>query len=192
MNQSKVNECVEVLNNGGIAVILTDTVYGIVCQASNTTAVEHLYKLKSREQSPGPVIASSIQQLEGLGIKHRYLMAVSQYWPNKISIEIPHDLTYLNQGTGRQAFRVVNDTELKKILDRTGPLLTSSANLPTRPTSKNIDEAKKYFGDKIDFYLDGGEVKDNTPSTVIRIIDDAVEVVRQGAVKINEAGEIES
>lgn len=174
-----------------MAVILTDTVYGIVCRAADERAVKRLYGLKSRQNNPGPIIASSIEQLVDLGIKRRYMTAVSQYWPNKISIEIPHDLTYLNQGTGRQAFRVVDDARLKKILELTGPLLTTSANLPARPTAKNINEAKEYFGDKVDFYLDGGEVKDNTPSTVIRVIDDAVEVVREGAVKINEAGEIE-
>lgn len=191
MDKSQASKCVKVLQEGGIAVIPTDTVYGIVCRASDTDAVNRLYGLKSRQNNPGPVIASSIDQLVDLGVKRRYLTAVSQYWPNKISIEIPHDLAYLSQDTGRQAFRVVKDPGLRKILDETGPLLTSSANLPNQPTARNIDEAKKYFTDKVDFYLDGGDIKDNTPSTVIRIIDDAVEVVREGAVKINEKGEIE-
>jgi tRNA threonylcarbamoyl adenosine modification protein (Sua5/YciO/YrdC/YwlC family) len=187
-----VSKCIEVLQNGGVAVILTDTVYGIVCRADDRLAVERLYGLKHRQNNPGPVIASSIDQLVNLGIKRRYLTAVSQFWPGKVSIEIPHDLDYLNQNTGRQAFRVVDDKELQKILDKTGPLLTSSANLPGQPTAKNIDEAKKYFNDKIDFYLDGGEAKDKKPSTLIRIVDDAVEVVRQGAVKIDETGRVEN
>lgn len=190
MNE-EVSKCIDVLRGGGIAVILTDTVYGIVCRADNKQAVERLYELKDRQNNPGPVIASSIDQLVDLGIKRRYLTAVSQFWPGRISIEIPHDLSYLNQNTGRQAFRVVDDKDLIKILDKTGPLLTSSANLPAQPTANNIKEAKKYFNGKIDFYLDGGEVKDSKPSTLIRIVDDAVEVVRQGAVKIDETGRIE-
>lgn len=182
--------CIEAINGGGVVVMPTDTVYGIVCQAKNKQAVSRLYGLKSRQNNPGPVIASSIDQLVDLGVKRRYLTAVGQYWPNKISIEVPHDLTYLNQGTGRQAFRIVKDPWLKKILDKTGPLLTSSANLPKQPTAKNIWQAKDYFNKSVDFYLDGGEIKNNTPSTVIRVIDDIVEVVREGAVKISEAGEI--
>lgn len=191
MNENQVSECIKVLQDGGIAVMPTDTVYGVVCRAADEDAVKRLYGLKSRQNNPGPVIASSIDQLVDLGIKRRYLSAVSQYWPNKISIEIPHDLIYLNQGTGRQAFRVVKTPWLREMLDKTGPLLTSSANLPKQPSAKNIKEAEEYFNGKVDFYLDGGDAQDNTPSTVIRVIDDVIEVVREGAVKINEKGEIE-
>lgn len=190
MDKDQVSTCVKILKDGGVAVMPTDTVYGVVCRAADKEATERLYSLKSRQKNPGPVIASSIDQLVGLGIKRRYLTAVSQYWPNKISIEIPHDLNYLSQGTGRQAFRVVKDAWLNEILDQTGPLLTSSANLPGQPTAENINEAKEYFGFKVDFYLDGGELKDRAPSTLIRVVDDVVEVLREGTVKINDKGEI--
>lgn len=190
MDKNQVSACIKILQDGGVAVIPTDTVYGVVCRAADKEAAERLYSLKSRQKNPGPVIASSIDQLVDLGIKRRYLTAVSQYWPGAISIEIPHDLFYLNQGTGRQAFRVIKDAWLKDLLDQTGPLLTSSANLPGQPTAENINEAKQYFGTKVDFYLDGGELKDRAPSTLIRVVDDVVEVLREGAVKINDKGEI--
>lgn len=186
-----LQKCTTVLNNNGIAVVATDTVYGVVCKASSESAVKKLYELKSREKKPGTVVASSIDQLVELGIKRRYLTAVAQFWPNPISIQIPHDLSYLNQGTGRQAFRVTNDQGFNKLLDKTGPLLTSSANLPGEPTASNIKQAESYFGPKVDFYLDGGEAKDNQPSTLIRVVDDAVEILREGAVRVNEKGEIE-
>lgn len=191
VSQREIDACSDALLSGGLAVVPTDTVYGVVCLAADAGAAERLYKLKSRQKKPGTVIAASIEQLIDLGIKRRYLTAVSQFWPNPISIEIPHDLSYLNQGTGRQAFRVVKDNALREFLDRTGPLLTSSANLPGAPTSVSIAEAKKYFNGRVDFYLDGGELKDRPPSTLIRIVDDAVEVLREGAVKIDEAGRIE-
>lgn len=190
IDEKQLAECITVLNRGGLAVIPTDTVYGLVCRAADEVAVRRLYSTKQRGNNPGPIIASSIDQLVELGIKRRYLTAVSQYWPNPISIEIPHDLNYLHQGTGRQAFRVVKHTVLKKLLDTTGPLLTTSANQTKQPTSTTIDEARKYFGDKVDFYLDGGTL-DGLSSTLIRVIDDVVEVVRQGEVKVNEKGEIE-
>lgn len=187
-----IEECIKTLNGSGIAVIPTDTVYGVVCRAADESAVARLYRLKSREKKPGTVIASSINQLVELGLKRRYLTAVEQFWPNSISVEIPHDLSYLNQNTGRQAFRVVKDKKLKNILNKTGPLLTSSANQPGEPHAKNIAEAKNYFGDKVDCYLDGGDTSDRPPSTLIRIVDDAVEVLREGSIKINEKGEVES
>lgn len=177
---------VELLLAGKVGVIPSDTVYGVVCIAASEVAVARLYALKNRVKKPGPIIAASIDQIESLGIKRRYLKAVEQYWPNPISIEIPHSVAYLNQGTGRQAFRVVSDKNVKKLLEQTGPLLTSSANAADEPTANNIEEAKKYFGDKVDFYVDGGDMSNHQPSTVIRVIDDAIEVVRGGAVKMNE------
>ncbi|HET7673653.1 MAG TPA: L-threonylcarbamoyladenylate synthase [Candidatus Saccharimonadales bacterium] len=182
--------CIRALKEGGVAIIPTDTVYGMVCRAGDKEAVERLYGLKSRQSKPGTVIASSIEQLVELGIKRRYLSAVQQFWPGAISVEIPHDLNYLNQGTGRQAFRIPADERLSIILDKTGPLLTSSANLPGEPTAKDIDEAKDYFGNKVDCYMDGGR-REGEPSTLIRIVDDAIEVLREGAVKIDESGRIE-
>lgn len=176
------------LRQGAIGVLPTDTVYGLVCRAADETAVKRLYQVKSRESKPGTVIAAGINQLVELGIKTRYLKAVEQFWPNAISIEIPHQISYLNQATGRQAFRIVKEpAALVELLKASGPLLTSSANLPKKPPANNIAEAQKYFEDELDFYVDGGDLSDRKPSTLIRIVDDAVEIVRPGAVKIDES-----
>lgn len=180
---------VELLVGGAVGVLPTDTVYGLVCVAKNKQAVKKLYALKHREKKPGTLIAASIDQLVELGFKRRYLTAVEQFWPGAVSIEQPTsnpDLAYLNQDTGRQAVRVVADAQLVKLLEQTGPLLTSSANQPDEPTANNLQEAQAYFGDTIDFYVDGGDRSDQKPSTLIRVVDDAVEVLREGAVIIKE------
>lgn len=178
--------------DGTVGVLPTDTVYGLVCSAADEEAVKRLYGLKNREQKPGTIIAASIEQLVEMGIKARYLKAVEQFWPNPISIIIPTglDLGYLHQGKTSLAIRIPSDKPLVDLLERTGPLLTSSANHPGEPEATSIQEAQKYFDDSVDFYVDGGDLSGRKPSTVIRIIDDAVEVLRQGAVKVNEKGEI--
>ncbi len=173
---------------GAIGVIPTDTVYGLVARAADKEAVARLYALKSRENKPGTLIAANIEQLEELGLKHRYLKAVEQFWPGAVSVIIPAAdpaLAYLHQGKMSLAVRIPADKKLNKLLQQTGPLLTSSANPPGKPEAGTIEEAKKYFGDKVDFYEDGGDLSDRQPSTVIRIIDDAIEVLRQGAAKID-------
>ncbi len=187
-------EIATLLGEGKIGVLLTDTVYGVVCRAADTAAVQRLYALKDRENKPGTIIAASIEQLVGLGIKKRYLTSVEQYWPNPISIVIPlgFTLNYLHIGKGSIAVRVVADKKIAKLLQITGPLLTSSANTPGNPVATSVAEATDYFGDGVDFYVDGGEVHDRPSSTIIRIVDDAVEVLREGSVRVNEAtGEIE-
>lgn len=171
-----------------VGVIPTDTLYGVVARASDEAAVSRLYALKQREQKPGTVIAASIDQLAALGIKRRYLTAVEQFWPGAISVEIPHGLNYLNQGTGRQAFRIPDDAALLSLLETTGPLQTTSANQPGEAPANTVAEARHYFGETVDFYVDGGDLSGNEPSTIIRIVDDAIEIIREGAVKIDENG----
>jgi L-threonylcarbamoyladenylate synthase len=177
---------------GCVGIVPTDTVYGLVCHAADQEAVKRLYGLKGREGKPGTIIAATLEQLVGLGLKARYLKAVEQYWPGPISIIIPcgAELEYLHEGIGSLAVRLPDKSELQGFLRQVGPLLTSSANHTGKPVANTVAEAKEYFNDSVDFYVDGGDLSGHEPSTVIRIVDDAIEVLRKGAVTINEAGRI--
>lgn len=180
----------QLLKPEAVGIIATDTVYGIVARAEDKAAVERLYEIKKRDEKLGTLVAANLEQLEALGLKHRYLKAVEQYWPGAVSVIIPSgdpNLTYLHRGKMSIAVRIPDDKKLQELLQKTGPLLTSSANQPGEPPATNIQQAKDYFGDKPDFYEDGGDLTGREPSTIIRIIDDAVEVIRQGAVKIDDA-----
>jgi L-threonylcarbamoyladenylate synthase len=186
-------DVVEILkHDGAIAVIPTDTVYGVVARAKDVQAVTRLYRLKMRDRKPGTIIAASIEQLVELGIKRRYLTAVEQFWPNPLSVVIPcgPELNYLHHGTHSLAVRIPNDQKLQKLLLKTGALLTSSANHPGEPPANTVAEARAYFDDAVDYYADGGDLSNRKPSTVIRIVDDAIEVLRNGAITIDEAGRI--
>jgi L-threonylcarbamoyladenylate synthase len=176
---------------GAIGIIPTDTVYGVVARAEDHEAVERLYNLKKRENKPGTLIAASIEQVEQLGLKRRYLTAVEHYWPDAVSVIIPcadPGLAYLHQGKMSLAVRLPKLAELRELLEQTGPLLTSSANHPGEPPATSAEQAKQYFGDQVDFYVDGGDLSDSEPSTIIRIVDDVVEIIRKGAVTIDESG----
>ncbi len=178
-------------DKGAVGVIPTDTIYGLAARAADPQAVERLYALKKRDAKPGTLIAANLEQLESLGLKHRYLKAVENFWPGAISVIIPCSdpaLKYLHRGKLSLAVRIPADEKLQKILSKTGPLLTTSANHPGEPPAETITQAKKYFGNKVDFYRDGGDLSGRQPSTIIRIVDDAVEVIRDGAVKIDETG----
>jgi L-threonylcarbamoyladenylate synthase len=184
---------IEAIRGGGVGVLPTDTVYGLVCRAADETAVASLYKLKDRlGDKPGTVIAASIDQLVELGVTARYLKAVEQFWPNPISIIIPvHEhLFYLSQGLRTLPFRIVKDKQLRDLLEKVGPLLTTSANHPGRSPANTVEESQKYFDDSAEFYVDGGDLSGNKPSTIIKVIDDAIELVRPGAVDIDEEGRI--
>ena len=179
---------IEILKNGGVGVIPTDTIYGLACGAFNKEALIKLYELKGRDESKPPVVLiSSIEDLKLFGAEitestHNFL---KKYWPGKISIifTIKTEFSYLDKGMGL-AIRLPADKKVLEFLKQTGPLATSSANHQAQIPAKNIAEAKRYFNDEVDFYEDGGEL-DSPPSTLVRINGDKVEVLRQGAVVVS-------
>ncbi len=180
------------LSQSKVGVLPTDTIYGIVCRAADAQAVARLYSLKQRDHKPGTVIAANIEQLVDLGVPRRYLKAVEQFWPNSISVIIPvgDNLSYLHLGLNGLAIRIPKADSLNRLLLQTGPLLTTSANQPGSAPANTVAEAKQYFSDKVDFYVNGGDLSNRPPSTIIRIIDDEIEIVRHGAVKLSIEGQI--
>lgn len=190
---SDLNEVVALVRSGKVGILPTDTVYGIVASAHDEAAIQRVYELKQRSGKPGTIIAASIEQLVELGFKKRYLTVVEQFWPGAVSVIIPcFDLVYLHQGTGSVPVRIAGDKKIQNFLVQTGPLQTSSANLTGQPEATTVQAAQEYFGDRVDFYVEGGDLSDRMPSTVIRIVDDAIEVLRQGAVALTEHGTIQN
>ncbi len=189
------NEVVDLLRSGKVGIVPTDTVYGIVCSALNPTAVKRLYGLKSRHNKPGTVIGSSVDQFIAMGITRRYLTAISYFWPNAISIIIPSEtsLDYLALGKNSLALRIPKPATIHKLLEKTGPLLTTSANQPGSPTIGSFSDIQTLFGETVDFYVDGGDLTGRPSSTIIQVVDDAVDIIREGAVVIDpETGRLTS
>jgi L-threonylcarbamoyladenylate synthase len=175
------------LKQGAVGVAPTDTIYGLVADANNPEASGRLYQLKHRERKPGTVIAATASQLIDLGVAPELINSVAHMWPNPLSVELPvgGNLEHIHQGTGHGAFRVVANDAVRELLEQTGPLLTSSANHPGMPAAMNIPAAQEYFGDEVDFYVDAGDLGDRPPSTVIRLENGQLVIIRQGAVKID-------
>lgn len=182
------NSVASLIRRGAVGVIPSDTIYGVVASAGNQQAVERLYTLKDRHHKPGTIVAASIDQLVELGIKRRYLKAVEHLWPNPLSVVIPvgQELDYLSQEVRSLAVRIPADPSFRSFLEKSGPLVTSSANHPNEQPAVVVAQAQAYFGEEVDFYVDGGDLSDAAPSTVIRVVDDAIEVLREGAVTIDE------
>ncbi len=180
------SESLQSLKNGGVGVIPTDTVYGIVTQVNNPESVKRLYLLKSRDCNPGTIIASNKKQIADMGVAPRYVKMASVFWPNPISVVVPvgDSLSYIHLGKKSLAFRIVADPEIARLLDITGPLLTSSANHPGQKVADTINEARDYFGNLVDFYIDGGDLSGALASTIMKIDETGVQMLRKGSVVI--------
>jgi|SRR3989344_2731862 len=157
----KNHKVAEFLQNGGIGVIPTDTVFGIVGSALNKTTVENIYKLKNRSKDkPCIILILSILSLKIFGVKvdAKIRKILPRYWPGPYSIILPCKLKrfqYLHRGKKSLAFRVPKNKTLVNLLKNTGPLIAPSANPEGAKPASNISQAKKYFSDKIDFYSAG-------------------------------------
>jgi len=179
----------EILKSGGVGVIPTDTIYGLSGQSLSKKTVEIIYKIKGKDpKKPLIILIESIKNLSLFDIKvsDKTKKILSRLWPGKISIILPcpsKKFQYLHRGTKTLAFRLPAKARLRKLLKTTGPLLSTSANPTGKPFAKNTAEAKRYFGDKVDFYS-GQKNLTSLPSTLISIKDDGIIILRQGSVKI--------
>ena len=182
----------DLLKSGCVGVIPTDTIYGLACLASNKEGASRLYGLKKRDKKLGTFIAASVEQLLTLGLDEKALRAVEHLWPNPISVVVPllDKNSHLDLGKGSLAVRIPKDEALLKLLEQTGPLVTSSANLFDHPPANTIEEAKDYFDERVDFYVDHGDLSGRPPSTIAKIMDGSIEVLRQGAIQLDETGQI--
>lgn len=162
----------EKLRHGAVGVIPTDTLYGLVASALDEDAVARVYALKGRTPTkPCIILISSVEDIAPLGVALSAAQqeAVSKYWPGPVSIALPcadSVPAYLQRGTGTLALRIPSDTRLRAFLKESGPLIAPSANPENLPPAATIAEARDYFGDTVDFYIEGG-TRAGAPSALI-------------------------
>lgn len=180
---------VEILKGGGIGVLPTDTLYGLVGSAFSKKAVARIYRLKKRNpKKPLIILIASLRDLARFGLKpdRKTFVILRRVWPGKVSVILPcrnKKFRYLHRGTNTLAFRLLRKKSLRALLKKTGPLVAPSANPEGASSARTIREAKKYFGESVDFYIDGGRLY-SLPSTLIAIKGGNVTMKRRGSGKV--------
>ncbi len=183
---------VDIVKGGGVAVMPTDTLYGIVASALNRHAVSRVYEVRKRSpEKPCIILIADISDLREFGIWvwwwSSVRRALKKLWPGPVSVIFPCNLerfSYLHRNTNTLAFRLPNDNKLRRLLRQTGPLLAPSANPEGLAPATTISEAKAYFGDQVDCYEDAGP-RISAPSTLVSIEHGKVVVLRQGAARLD-------
>lgn len=171
---------VKLIVNGGVGILRTDTLYGIVGRADNKETVERIYSIKERTPTKSPIVLiASTDQLFDI-YDQKTLDRLHALWPSKTSVILPSNgpqdwLTRSNQSI---AYRMPDNEALRTLLRQTGPLIAPSANPEGVEPAMDYTEAHRYFGDEVDFYVDQGRVDDATPSALYRLLDDGWERLR--------------
>ncbi len=176
--EDKISAAVEVLKNGGLVVMPSDTIYGIFCCAHDKKAIERLYHVRKREKRKACIVLlASLDELQSLEItlsqnKKKFLESLPQDQAITFILKSQSDrFAHIQRGLGSIACRIpVEGTKrgkaLHEILKQTGPLLAPSANIAGMPPAQTIIQAQEYFGAKVDLYIDHGEPLHAKPSSI--------------------------
>ncbi|MDK8241056.1 MULTISPECIES: L-threonylcarbamoyladenylate synthase [Corynebacterium] len=191
-----VRAAADAVRAGRCVVLPTDTVYGIGCDAFNNDAVATLLATKRRgPDMPVPVLVGSWSTIQGLvrEFSDTAKTLVEAFWPGGLSIVVPEAPSLpwnLGDTRGTVLLRMPNQPLALELLQETGPMAVSSANISGNPPAQTAAEAKAQFGDAIGVYLDGGEAEVGTPSTIIDISKPQPVILREGAIPVERIGEV--
>ena len=181
--ETDLETAAEILMQGGVGVLATDTLYGLVGSALSSETVDRIFTLKQRNHTkPLIVLIAQMEDLEQFGVvlSQKLISQLDQYWPCPYSILLPvidDQFEYIHRGTDQIAFRMPDKPDLLDLLRQTGSLVAPSANMEGMPPAKTVQDARNYFGTDVDFYVEGEELRGN-PSTIISFDGDEVIIER--------------
>jgi L-threonylcarbamoyladenylate synthase len=170
-SEDVLDEIAEVLRAGGVALLPTDTIYGLHALAQDESAVARIRSMKERgDDKPFVVIASSTEQLERLGVT--IPVALREIWPAPLT-------AILASGEKTIAARIPDLPWLRSLLSRTGPLVSTSANRSGEPPITTPEMLAGDLLERLDALLDAGP-REGQPSTIVDFTGDEPRMVREG------------
>ncbi|MDO8424498.1 MAG: L-threonylcarbamoyladenylate synthase [bacterium] len=183
-----IKEAIRIIKNGGVIVAPTDTVYGLICDATNQKAVERLFKIKQRPKNKAvPIFVKDVETAKKLAeIDKAQEKFLEKVWPGKITavLKLKNQRSKL-YGVGKitVALRVPGSKLILELLKKTKkPLTGTSANVSGQPASGNVKEVLRQFeGRKYqpDLVIDAGSLPGSNPSKIIDLTVFPYKTLRQ-------------
>ena len=180
------DKLLNVLKNGGIAIIPTDTTYGIVCDALNEEAVKKVYYAKKRDfNKPLIILVSDIEMLKKYtkDLNDLEIKIIEKYMPNKLSMllkknDLISDLVIASSNL--VGIRIPDSKELRDFISiLNSPIVASSANISGSDIVTNLDNLEEELKSKIDYIYNGGII-DSVASTIIKVENNKIKFIREG------------
>ncbi len=192
-HQDAISLAIEKLKKGKVIAIPTDTVYGLAVDAKNFDAVENLYRLKKREKNkPLAIFLKNLEQIKKLFIVEDITKKlIEKYLPGKLTIVAKiKDKTDIKLAKNLNeidddflGFRVVESFFIKKLFNEFEVILAvTSANISGNKVANSPSEIIKIFP-QIELII-SGDLLENSASTVVKINNSQLEIIRNGAIEI--------
>lgn len=175
------------LSSGGVAVLPTDTVYGIFSLPTEKAAIERIYTLKMRPESmPLPLLISGTEQLPKVSsFQNQDLWAlVGAFWPGPLTVILPNPSPSMSLIASEQntiAVRCPDNDLVRRIANDLGPLAATSANIHGEDTPENATEIAAMLPN-VDLIVDGGPLKDGLASTLVDLTQPVPQIIREGPI----------
>ena len=190
-----LKDAIKALKSGGLIIFPTETVYGLGADIYNRKAIQKIYRIKKREKNKSlPIIVASVKEVTKVAkaISPEAKRLMKKYFPGPLTIVLKKRKcvpAYVTADGDTIAVRCPNHPLTLKLLRIFGrPIVGTSANLSGKKEPKSASEAKKIFGNKVDYVLDGGKAKHGIPSTVVDATSKTLKILRLGPVHIKKAG----
>ena len=190
---AELDRAVEAICSGGIVVYPTETVYGLGADATSPRALARLLALKGRDASKGmSVLVGDLASARALvaGDPSAAVHALArEFWPGPLTLVLPaaHTVDRALVGSGGGVgLRCSTDPVARALLERCGvPLTATSANPSDAEAAHTIEEARAYFGARVEAYVDGGTRRDARVSTVVEFSQGRAYLRRAGAIGLD-------
>lgn len=183
----------EVLNSGGLVLMPTETVYGIGANALDENAVKRIFEVKGRK-SDNPLIVhiSNIGMLKDFveDVNKIEQKLINEFWPGPLTIvfkkkKVIPDVVTANLNT--VAIRMPSNIIARMLIEYSNvPVAAPSANVSGKPSGTNVKDVLKEFDGKVDYIIDGGDSDIGLESTVVKVIDNKVHILRPGKITAEE------
>jgi L-threonylcarbamoyladenylate synthase len=176
------------LEGGELVVLPTDTVYGVAARPDISGATSRLFEAKRRPRDLTlPVLNAELREAESVAaFDDRARLLATRFWPGGVTIVLPRTRVARAWDLGGEVetvgVRIPAHGIALAILERTGPLAVTSANLSGQPTPPDCEGVRRALGEAVAVYLCAGECA-GTPSTVVDVTGPTVRIMREGSVR---------
>ncbi|MDR2067319.1 MAG: threonylcarbamoyl-AMP synthase [Endomicrobium sp.] len=180
----------QIIKNGGIAIVPTETVYGFAVDAFNVDAQKKVYKIKGRSQKkPLILMTKNLESAKPIiEIPQKALKIAERFWPGQLTLIFSTtDLgKVISGGRTNIGVRIPNNEFMLKMLEvLNSPVFTTSVNISNKKSAKDIKETL-IFDDIVDIIVDGGKCKYSFESTVIDMVQYPYVIIRKGCLDTDE------
>jgi len=185
-NKQLIRKIAQKIKNGYLVIYPTETCYGIGTNILNVDAVKRVYTVKKRPfTSPLTAVVSSLKMAKKYGyIDKKVEYLVKKYMPGPLTLVVEKKSTVPDIFDPKEfAFRISgNKVALELVKAVKVPIVATSANIHGKSPIYSSKEVIEVFNGKVDVILDVGDLEKVKPSTVIALIDDNIEIRREGPI----------